>query len=85
MAYCESADLEEVDGMCQELLKHVKALDASFLKRPKFHLLLHLSDSMKEFGPTAAYNTERWICHFIIIQWFLLHVCISLDVRHLIG
>ena len=32
MAYCESADLEEVDSMCQELLKHVKALDTSFLK-----------------------------------------------------
>ena len=66
IAYCEQTEIDEVESRCQDLIKHVKALDDSFLTRPKFHLLLHLADNVREFGPTSAYNTEKYIhvlCH----------------------
>ena len=50
----------EVESRCKDLLEHVKALDPLLLQRPKFHLLLHLVDNIREFGPTAGYNTERY-------------------------
>ena len=31
------------------------------LKKLKVHLILHLVDDMKEFGPTASFNTERYV------------------------
>ena len=31
------------------------------LKKLKVHLILHLVDNMKEFGPTASFNTERYV------------------------
>ena len=31
-----------------------------FSKRLKVHVLLHLSDNLKEFGSTNLYNTERY-------------------------
>ena len=55
-----SADTEEVESRCKDLLEHVKALDPTLLQRPKFHLLLHLADNIRDFGPTAGYNTERY-------------------------
>ena len=60
VAYCTSADMEEVESRCKDLLEHVKALDPLLLQRPKFHLLLHLADNIREFGPTAGYTTERY-------------------------
>lgn len=30
------------------------------LKKPKVHLMLHLVECMKEFGPTSAFNSERY-------------------------
>lgn len=34
---------------------------AELLQKSKVHLLLHLVECMMEFGPTAAFNTERYI------------------------
>ena len=35
------------------------ALNKPLLQRAKIHLILHLPDSMLDFGPTRTFNTER--------------------------
>ena len=35
------------------------------LKKPKILLMLHIVDSIKQFGATSAYNTERLV-HVLI-------------------
>ena len=39
----------------------VRDYKPTMLLKPKFHLLLHLADSMEAYGPTSSFNTERYI------------------------
>ena len=50
---------EEITSTCVSLLGAVRMYKLELLNKPKFHLLLHLSENMADFGPTSAYNTER--------------------------
>ena len=43
----------------------VKEHSPDLLAKVKIHLLLHLSDSMSDFVPTSAFNTERYSIVFI--------------------
>ena len=63
MAYCEKKsthDLPEVIHLCNEFVLAIKSYNAALLNRPKFHLLLHLAQSMEDFGGTASYSAERY-------------------------
>lgn len=50
-------------------------INHSCLHRPKIHFLLHLPDSMMQFGPPASFNT----CREVMITWWwcywMLHIC----------
>ena len=62
LAYCHSfhpSDYHHVKTACQEFLTAIQHYKPQFLQKPKIHLLLHLPDSMMQFGPTALFNTER--------------------------
>lgn len=62
IAYCcylSMEDLEQAVEVCEGFVKAVKAYDPHLLNRPKFHLLLHLPQSIKEFGRTASFSSER--------------------------
>jgi len=62
IAYCQPFDSEMVGMYESECSSCVAAILAHYpdLKRKlKVHLLLHLCESMLQFGPTSAYNTER--------------------------
>ena len=43
-----------------DFVASVKEHSPDLLAKVKIHLLLHLSDSMSDFGPTSAFNTERY-------------------------
>ncbi len=61
-AYCKpfrKQDLE-VKDVCSEFVTSVHMYKPELLRKPKFHLLLHLPEDMKDFGPTAAFNAERY-------------------------
>ena len=53
--------IDSVQEVTSELLAALSRDKPELLKKPKFHLLLHLADSMLSFGPTMAYNTERYV------------------------
>ena len=64
MAYCKpffKEDFEDVQKICRSFVDAVQDYKEELLQRPKFHLMLHLTQNMLDFGPTAAFNTERYI------------------------
>ncbi len=64
VAYCQQfspCHAAEVQAMCQSFVDSVKACNPEMLGKLKIHTLLHLSDSMMDFGPTAAFSAERYI------------------------
>ena len=64
MAYCvqfKPEKIREVHDVCQRFVQSIKDYKPLMLQKPKFHLLLHLADNMVKFGPTSAFNTERYL------------------------
>ena len=62
IAYClpiSESNEHSYQLQCQEFLRVAKECQPDLLQKRKVHLLLHLVECMKEFGPTAGFNTER--------------------------
>ena len=62
IAYCtpfKLSDVHQYQKVCESFVSAVKLGCPEMLNKPKVHLLLHLPQSMRDFGPTFAYNTER--------------------------
>ncbi len=63
VAYCLPVN-DDTILICKEVCKEFVNLAAQYMpefsKRLKVHILLHLSDNLKDFGPTYLYNTERY-------------------------
>ncbi len=61
LAYCDyyHPDKEEDwKTICSSFVEAAKDYPP-MNKKLKVHLMLHLIDNMKEFGPTSAFNIER--------------------------
>ena len=64
IAYCipfQEADEAQCQEVCQQFLLTVRECQPELLQKRKVHLLLHLVECMREYGPTASFNTERWV------------------------
>ena len=64
LAYCVPFDLSNAEyckKVCKDFVLSVKECCPQNLKKMKIHLLLHLVDDMCHFGPTSAFNTERYM------------------------
>ena len=63
IAYCdyfEKANASKCLDACKAFVKEIYTHYPEFGRKIKIHLLLHLVDSMLEFGPTSGFNTERY-------------------------
>jgi hypothetical protein len=56
---CSATDKGAYQDTCGSFVKAVMDNFPEFGKKVKIHLLLHLPDSITDFGPTSAFNTER--------------------------
>ena len=64
VCFCEpfhQADTDEIQDLCQRFVSNVRLYKSSLLHKIKIHLHLHLSQNMKDFGPTSCFNTERFV------------------------
>ena len=64
IAYCQPFDPEMSnfnETVCRSCVDAIEAHFPSLKRRLKVHLVLHLCQSMLQFGPTSAYNTERLV------------------------
>ena len=50
----------EYRRLCIEFVQAVKEAYPEMLAKQKIHLFLHLADNMADFGPSSAFNTERY-------------------------
>ena len=79
LCYCVPFSVKDITHwktVCNEFLETTAKYMPEFSKSLKTHLVLHLVDSIINFGPTQCYNTERYAnesLHFIIK---------SLDMNH---
>ena len=51
--------MRETQQVCTDFVQAVKDHFLDMLKKLKVHLILHLAQSMADFGPTSSFNTER--------------------------
>ena len=61
VAYCEEFDPNNADNVrtiCQAFVTSICDYNPEMLRKPKIHSILHLSDNMMDFGPTAVCNAE---------------------------
>ena len=85
IAYCIHYNPQkrgECEEVCRSFVNKVCRVYPGFGQKPKIHLLLHLPECMDNFGPTAAYNTERYTltCSvFFRSMTSLLHRCESFN------
>ncbi len=64
MAYCDyynPSKAVECKAICQSFVEAVSEHQPALLRKQKVHLMLHLVESMDQFGPTSAFNTERYV------------------------
>lgn len=64
LAYCDhciESEESEYRDTCQHFVDMVLEHLPHLGKKLKVHLMLHLSDNMMDFGPTASFNTERFV------------------------
>ena len=63
VAYClpfSDDTAEEYLLVCQKFVYTIREHKPQFLKKQKIHMLLHLVECMRDFGPCAGFNTERY-------------------------
>lgn len=64
------AIVNEIAKLSREFISLISDYSPEFSKRLKVHILLHLADDIRNFGPASLFNTERYKIHII-------HVCTS--------
>ncbi|KAH9808088.1 hypothetical protein DFH28DRAFT_1198469 [Melampsora americana] len=52
--------LKELENLIQAFLKKIVQLSAQWCNKPKFHMLIHLCDSIRRFGPPCLFATENF-------------------------
>lgn len=62
---CHIGDKEQCHIVCKVFFEAARITHSEMLQKPKVHLLLHMED----FGPTSAYNTERYT---IMCEWSIV-------------
>ncbi|KAH9808338.1 hypothetical protein DFH28DRAFT_910296, partial [Melampsora americana] len=51
--------LAALDILISRFLKHLVSLNARWVNKPKFHMLIHLQDSIQRFGPASLFATKK--------------------------
>lgn len=64
------SDSEKNQRICLDFVKAINDYFPDIHKKVKIHLLLHLTQSMIDFGPTSAFNTERYV-HMCMLCIFM--------------
>ena len=74
MAYCHDYYPDkhsEYVQLCEDFVAAVHQHDPALLRKQKIHLILHLPESMRKYGPTATFNTERYTNSVLLITVLL--------------
>ncbi|KAH9813500.1 hypothetical protein DFH28DRAFT_1171408 [Melampsora americana] len=65
--------LAELDIMISRFLNNLVSLNARWVNKPKFHMLVHLHDSIRRFGPASLFATEKFESFNGLVRHALVH------------
>ncbi|KAH9810786.1 hypothetical protein DFH28DRAFT_1064014 [Melampsora americana] len=65
--------LDKLDIMISQFLDHLISLNARWVNKPKFHMLVHLQESIQRFGPASLFATEKFESFNGVMQHTSVH------------
>ncbi|PLW28656.1 hypothetical protein PCASD_18574 [Puccinia coronata f. sp. avenae] len=72
--------ISNMDGYLSELKKHIDIflwhciqMNAQWVNKPKFHMLLHLPESIPRFGPASLFATEKFESYNSVLRMASIH------------
>ena len=65
--YFDPTKTDEWNQICQAFVTAVQQCQPDMLNKQKVHLMLHLVECMKEFGPSSSFNSERYVLLLLYI------------------
>lgn len=80
IAYCEFFAMsmyEEWSRICVAFVGAIKTHMPELLQKQKTHLILHLVDCMREWGPSSAFSAERYNLKTCYVNCFTVNMCVT--------
>ncbi|KAI8461625.1 hypothetical protein BY996DRAFT_6429319 [Phakopsora pachyrhizi] len=65
--------MADLDYFAQDFLLKLISTNAQWVNKPKFHMLIHLSQSIARFGPTSLFATEKYESYNGVVQQASIH------------
>ena len=77
--YFDPTKTDEWNQICQAFVTAVQQCQPDMLNKQKVHLMLHLVECMKEFGPSSSFNSERYVLLLLyIIDKLIIYIHVGL-------
>ncbi|KAI8457807.1 hypothetical protein BY996DRAFT_8420195 [Phakopsora pachyrhizi] len=65
--------MADLDYFAQDFLLKLISTNAQWVNKPKFHMLIHLSQSIAHFGPTSLFATEKYESYNGVVRQASIH------------
>ncbi|KAI8448108.1 hypothetical protein BY996DRAFT_8690975 [Phakopsora pachyrhizi] len=65
--------MADLDYFAQDFLLKLISTNAQWVNKPKFHMLIHLRQSIERFGPTSLFATEKYESYNGVVQQASIH------------
>ncbi|CAH7677338.1 hypothetical protein PPACK8108_LOCUS12479 [Phakopsora pachyrhizi] len=73
VAQLQSFDIANLNSFTQDFLIKLISSNAQWVNKPKFHILLHQSQSVARFGPASLFATEKFESYNGVVQQESIH------------
>ncbi|CAH7668641.1 hypothetical protein PPACK8108_LOCUS3167 [Phakopsora pachyrhizi] len=70
---CLENYVENLNSFTQDFLIKLISSNAQWVNKPKFHILLHLSQSVARFGPASLFATEKFESYNGVVRQASIH------------
>ncbi|KAI8454552.1 hypothetical protein BY996DRAFT_8386361 [Phakopsora pachyrhizi] len=65
--------MADLEYFAQDFLLKLISTNAQWVNKPKFHMLIHLSQSIARFGPTSLFSTEKYESYNGVVRQASIH------------
>ncbi|KAI8455747.1 hypothetical protein BY996DRAFT_4636994 [Phakopsora pachyrhizi] len=65
--------MADLDYFAQDFLLKLISTNAQWVNKPKFHMLIHLRQSIERFGPTSLFATEKYESYNGVVRQASIH------------
>ncbi|OAV85817.1 hypothetical protein PTTG_30248 [Puccinia triticina 1-1 BBBD Race 1] len=65
--------IQQLEGVIREFMYHISKMSGRWSNKPKIHMLLHLPQSIRRFGPPILFATEKFENYNGIVRTASIH------------